>query len=397
MIIKANDCLIWVEISHSWYSKAAESNSIIGCLYHHLIILICTCTLKQLSLYARSLTSVQSFDMSQTSIVTVFKLILNEKNDAPFRASQLKYLFIKAHTILFHKDFLSAFSSCVFELLDLFDHYIGKMTAKFKSQAVFTAMTNITVIFEYGLLKSDSCIRLVFQLIYVEVESKKCCKLFNFKSSHTDDSTVSYDSHSSKINKSTFSTASLTSDEIHEFLETVICVLYLTFSTLLIDLQSIDDSNALSFVHMLMIFLFSLTIVDRAMAYVKKDVSWKKLSLFLNTLTKSKVFTSEIKTKSFPQPFEGVKRSLSKDFIIHDQLWSQWYFSVRWFKDAKINNDERASELSSMIVSHIECILWLSIQIASSEQWLHYDIELRRFSVTQYTLNLWTEPLSTEE
>lgn len=90
MIIKNDNhhnCQIWLEISHFWYWKAVNSDSTIDCLYHHLIILVCTYTFKQLNLYVRSLTSVQLFTMSQSSIMTCFNFFLIRKNEVPFRVS----------------------------------------------------------------------------------------------------------------------------------------------------------------------------------------------------------------------------------------------------------------------------------------------------------------------
>ena len=67
---------------------------------------------------------------------------------------------------------------------------------------------------------------------------------------------------------------------------------WLIFSTLSISLQRVDDKNVWPLVHVSLVFLWSFTLVDKAMKYVERSVSWSGICSFFNILFKSEVMTA---------------------------------------------------------------------------------------------------------
>ena len=140
---------VWSNVARFWYNKAADKSPNIGRLYHHLAILARPFTLKQLSLYTRSLTCVTPFESTKGSVMTLFNPILNGKKSANRRSSLFEPIFIRAYGILFtkgHDDPTDGFDEAIKELEanGLFDNYIVKVAAR------FAAVSNIAALFEYG-------------------------------------------------------------------------------------------------------------------------------------------------------------------------------------------------------------------------------------------------------
>ncbi|EAT79811.2 hypothetical protein SNOG_13011 [Parastagonospora nodorum SN15] len=68
--------------------------------------------------------------------------------------------YIKAHALLFEKLSLDDFKQATTEFLDNLDNHIGRVTAKWKEQGVYIAVTNIAGWFNYGV--DDNSFRQVF-------------------------------------------------------------------------------------------------------------------------------------------------------------------------------------------------------------------------------------------
>jgi len=59
--------------------------------------------------------------------------------------------FIKAHGILFGKLSSEGFEEALASFLSQLDDHVGRVTAKWKEQGVYIAVTNIAGLFDYGL------------------------------------------------------------------------------------------------------------------------------------------------------------------------------------------------------------------------------------------------------
>lgn len=359
---------VWSGVARFWYSKAADKSPNVGRLYHHLAILARPSSLQQLSLYTKSLTCVTPFESARGSIMTLFTPILHSKESAYHRSSSLENVFIKAHATLFSGGPLSEFDDGLQQLNDgLLDNYIGRVTAKFKEQGVFAAVTNIAALFEYGALKQRSLHKSVFRLAF-EAASLQRNQRTSAQSMHpsaedldVDDAT--HHSPSASSNQSTFT--NLTASEIESSEIIISHASKITFITLSISLQRIGDKNVFPLIHVSFVFLWSLVIVEKAMKYVERDVPWGDICSFLNTLARPEVMTPRVWGDGFPKPSDGVGRPLPEDFVLRGQLYSEIYFPGNWFQEAMIDDEERALELPSMAAPRVERILWLGIRIAS--------------------------------
>ena len=108
--------------------------------------------------------------------MTVFKPALQGENLTLSCALQVEVVFIKAHAILFSGSLLTEYNALVSQLSSgLLDHYIGKITVKFKVQGVFAAVINIAALFKYRVLKSNSFTQSILQVAFDKF--KVSCKL----------------------------------------------------------------------------------------------------------------------------------------------------------------------------------------------------------------------------
>lgn len=391
--VDRHDREVWSGVARFWYSKAADRNPHIGRLYHHLAILARPGSLEQLSFYTRSLTCIQPFTTARSSILTVFKPVLQGENASLSRTSQVEVVFIKAHAFLFHGSSLPEYDALVSQLSSgLLDHYIGKITAKFKAQGVYAAVINIAALFEYGALKSNGSSRSIFRLAFDEFEvSRKSIETLGPASIHEKQVIDDGSAQSSVSSRRESPAADLTPKELRDSEEAVARGSRIMSLTLSVALQRIGDKNVYPLVHVSLVFLWRLAIVEKLVHYVEKDVPWVEISFFLNTLAKSVDNASTFEAEEFPWPAEGAGRSLPEDFVIRGQAWSRGYFPKKWFEDAKVDDEERSMEVPSMAAPRVERMLWLGVRLASLDQWISYNRESRTFSTTSYVTALRAE------
>ena len=83
----------------------------------------------------------------------------------------MEIIFIKAHRLLFIDRSSEDFVHCTQKLFDgdILDNYIGRITAKFKEQGIFTALFNIASLFEYGVLRVKDTLKSIFCLAFDKV------------------------------------------------------------------------------------------------------------------------------------------------------------------------------------------------------------------------------------
>ena len=358
---------VWSGVARFWYSKAADKSPDVGRLYHHLAILARAYTLQQLSFYTRSLTCVTPFESARGSIMTLFTPILEGKESAYHRSSSLETIIIKAHGTLFTGRPFDDFNAMVRQIKNgLLDSYIGRVTAKFLEQGVFVAVASIAALFEYGSLRESGSPKSVFRLAFDEVRVARLqISKIVAQRSHDGSSDTNSDAPVSFIPSGGVSLQNLTSSQLQSSLALVAHASDLAFAILLIALRRRGDRNVFPLVHVFFVFLWSLAAVEKAMIYVQKDIPWSEICSFLNVLARSDALTSAVRGESFPKPDDDVGRPLPEDFVMRGQIYSQWYFPERWFEDAKVDDEERFLEKSSMAATRVERILWLGLRMAS--------------------------------
>ncbi|KAI9736715.1 MAG: hypothetical protein M1834_000919 [Cirrosporium novae-zelandiae] len=321
----------WTKISRFWYSKIIGKNPNIGRLYHHLAILARPMALQQFYLYTRSLTCVQPFQATRENILTLLNPIL-ESDGSSCRLQALERTFIRTHAIIFTERSNDVYTDSTFKLMQLFDDYIIDVTGEFKEQMTWIAIANHAAFFEYG----------VSNAIFTQAYNQR-----------------------------------LSDQPTQKSFETIGRASILSFGILSRILLYLDDSNVHDYLHITLVFLDSLTLVEKAMKLIESYIPWDALASYLNTLLISEeaVFTRVQKLDSlFPQS-EG---PLPEDYIIRGQIWAQWYFPDNWFdKNGKRQTEETESRL--------ERIMYLAFRIASFKKWLIYDNTSQRFSVSHGT------------
>ena len=345
---------IWNDVATYWYNKAVDEYPEAGRLYHCLALLAQSKSLQQLSLYARSSTCVEPYERARDCLIEIIK-------QPAHQPPSFETAFIEIHGVLLSGDEVDKFNVLLDRIgMGLFDNYIGSVTARFKTQGVFVANLNIAALFEYGSTgSSNSSFRLAFQ----EIGRLKGRKTMS-ESPQLIDGSLNIDGSVAGAAPGVASCLSLESlrfSESRSSPDIVFLASRLTFSMLSIGLQRINDKNVLPFLHVSLVFVWSLASVEKAMAIVEQQIPWGELCAFLNALIKHSEMSSNIFADGFP---ESNHTHLPEDFIIRGQMYSLWYFPDTWFKDT-IDEDERLLELPSMDLLRMERILWLGTRIAS--------------------------------
>ena len=356
---------VWSVVARFWYDKAADKNPNVGRLYHHLAILARPYTLQQLSLYLHALTCMLPFESARGSIMTLFNPILEGRESANRRSSSMETMFIKAHGSLFTRRSLKDFFQCTRKLCDgaLLDNHISCVTAEFKKQGVFAALSNIASLFEYDVLRAKDTSRSIFCLAFNEAIARKSSESQAILENTTNFRGFAEPSPQPPLSKLTLN--DLKPQEVSSSLSTITYASSLTFGTLSVALQRIGDKNVYPLVNTYLTFLHCLVDVKEAMQHVEMDIPWLELASFLTALAKPEAVASKVFSSGFPKPDQGVGRPLPEDFIMRGQVWIQGFFPIRWFEDAMVDDEERTLELPSMAAPRRERILWLGHNITS--------------------------------
>jgi hypothetical protein len=385
----------WAGVARSWYTKAADKNPTVGRLYHHLAILARPNALQQMYYYSRSLTCVKPFQSARESILTLLDPILGRAGATLTHALAIDTNFIKAHGLQFEEysvpeekrgqspsvDFTNAKADYIGNL----DNHIGRVTAKWKEQGVYIAVTNIAGWFAYG--QDDNILRQVFltQICEKAEESPGSVIEDKIRTASTADQqnptkpSIAKDNLEKEVvkfvNQDTFKNARGLSND--------------TFALVL---RRIGDKNVLPHVHIMLAFLASFA----SSAYVQKllkDIPWAELVAFLNTLVKTENQIHSQTQNQTPNidtlfatglfPAEGERKDelpLPEDYLVRGLIWAQDYFPNTWF-EREHDEEERYLELASTVKNRMERVLRLGYTISQYNQWISYDRDTHTFAV----------------
>jgi hypothetical protein len=140
------------------------------------------------------------------------------------------------------------------------------------------------------------------------------------------------------------------------------------------------DTNTLPFLHTVLVFMNYMTRFPGAISYLEGAFPWKLTALMLNSLLVSCEAGYEVHS-DFRRPERELPRPLPEDFAMRGLIYSEDYFPSDWFKNDKIDEDEKYFELGSMVEERKDRILTLGCKIATLGSWLIWEPETRRFSV----------------
>ncbi|KAH7080209.1 hypothetical protein BKA63DRAFT_562913 [Paraphoma chrysanthemicola] len=89
-----------------------------------------------------------------------FESLLNRPETSYQHVCPIDSNYVSVHALRFQQTALHDFNAAKAEFIDNLDAHIGRVTAKWKEQGVYTAVTNISALFEYG--RDDHVLRQVF-------------------------------------------------------------------------------------------------------------------------------------------------------------------------------------------------------------------------------------------
>lgn len=380
----------WAGVARSWYTKAADKNPTVGRLYHHLAILARPNALQQLYYYSRSLTCVKPFPSARESILTLLDPILGRAIATYSHALPIDTNYIKAHALLFEKMSLDDFKQAVLEFTNNLDNHIGRVTAKWKEQGVYIAVTNVSGWFDYGI--DNNVFRQVFLTELFEKAKNRAPseeQLRTASPADQQDPTTPVISENELLSKVAAHT------EQPHFAH----ARRLTYDTFALVLRRIGDKNVLPHVHIMLSFLTTFA-SNPYVSHLIVDTPWNELVAFLNTLVKTESqIQSQSQASSVTQPqnidtlFSSAvfpkddERSdelpLPEDYLVRGLIWAHNYFPKKWF-EREHDEEERYLELASTVKSRMERVLRLGHKLSTYNRWISYDGASHTFSVLDH-------------
>lgn len=386
----------WANVARSWYMKAANRNPPIGRLYHHLAILARPNALHQLYYYGRSLNSFEPFPSARESIMTLFDPVLGRVPSNMSTAHPLDASFIKAHACTFERDGTDKFELAAEEYFGQLDNYIGRVTAKWKEQGVYTAVTNLAAWFDYGFNTN------VFRQLFLLRAALR--KDPNFKV-EVRDPELPPDPDLQKPR--------IPEEEVPAKLDALQSDMAfaratrLTNDTFTLVLRRVGDKNVLPHVHIMLSFLSTFASV-KCVAHFIDNSPWTEISAFLNTLIKTEKqqppgvdINASICQPVFPSDSYAQTQDelpLPEDYLIRGLIWAEEYLPVKWF-EREHDEEDRYLELASTAKRRADRVLRLGYRLATvshpeicpgssltSHQhncWMSYDKEKQKFIATE--------------
>ncbi|KAF5003504.1 hypothetical protein FDECE_9957 [Fusarium decemcellulare] len=335
---------VWTGVSRHWYSKASDKSPTTGRLYHHLAILARPNALQQLYYYTKSLCVPIPFSSARESIMTLFDPVLS---NSPTRLAPIDAAFVRVHGILFSGKSKDKLQESMDEFIDQLDSYIGRSTKRWLESGYYIGIALGCSLLGYG------------------AESNVLMRAMSKKPDETD---VAMDGSTipEPIPDETFELARAFAVRI---IETVI--------------RRWGDTNILPFLHTLLVFMNHITRFPAAISHLEKTYPWKLTSLMLNSLLVSCDPGYEVHGDFRLPEKDQLPRPLPEDFAMRGLIYSEDYYPNEWFKNDKIDEDEKYFELASMVEERKDRILSLGCQIAASGTWLIWDPEAREFSVPE--------------
>lgn len=379
----------WAGVARSWYTKAADKNPTVGRLYHHLAILARPHALQQLYYYSRSLTCVKPFPSARESILTLLDPILGRAKAPYSHALPIDTSFIKAHALLFENKSLDELEQTTQEFLGSLDNHIGRVTAKWKEQGVYIAVTNISAWHDYGI--EENALRQVF-LTQIFQKSKSLPPV-----PPEDVRTASPADQQDPV------PPSIPEAELQEKINTLstqpnfVNAKLVTTETFALILHRIGDKNVLPYVHVMLAFYLMLA-SSQYVSQLLEGTPWTQLVAFLNTLIKSETqlasqahlqdsqsHSSNINTLLSADMFSsdisrGDEMPLPEDYRIRGLVWTQGYYPKDWF-DREHDEEERYLELASTVKGRMERVLRLGYKLSTHNRWISYDQDSHTFQV----------------
>lgn len=370
----------WAGVARSWYSKAADKNPTVGRLSHHLAILARPNALQQLYYYATSLNCVEPFPSARESIMTLFRPFAEDEKPFVYTPGlPIDTLFTGVHALQFTRLDLYWQDQARQDFMGTLDNHIGRVTAKWKEQGVYIAVSNITAWFDYGV-----DMHILRQLFLLRAFQRRKFAGQNEQQNTTPTSDQPKPADPKIIEDVVPSQVdTLSSDSAFVKGQS------LTNDTFALALRRIGDKNVLPHVHVMLSFISTLSSIPYV-SHLVNSTPWAELVSFLNTLIKTenqKNTSLDINTllsqSVFPGDHETKERDelpLPEDWLIRGLVWAQEYLPINWLARER-DEEERYLELASTAKSRTERVLRLGYRLSMTGRWISYDENTHTFAV----------------
>jgi hypothetical protein len=370
----------WAGVARSWYTKAADKNPTVGRLYHRLALLARPNALRQMYYYSRSLTSVNPFQDARVSIPTLLDPILGRAGVPSTHALAIDTNFIKAHGLQFDGSSVTKdgqeqpttkFLNAKAEFIGNLDNHIGRVTAKWKEQGVYIAVTNTAGWFGYGI--NDNLLRQAFLTpIYKQAQESSQSAIEDKISSA---SPADQQNPTKPLIEENDIKDALENEEGFTASVTLLNAKSITNETFALVLRRIGDKNVLPHVHIMLAFLSSFA-SGKYVSTLIADAPWAELVAFLNTLVKTEIQIQSQSQNQTPNinellasdvfPGDGEREDelpLPEDYLVRGLIWAHGYFPKKWFM-REHDEENWYLELASTVKSRIERVLRLAFGIS---------------------------------
>jgi len=381
---------IWAGVAGRWYGMAADRHPVVGRLYHHSGILERP-SMRKFYLFTRALTSVVPFLNAKESVGTLCSPVLNDEIRTGGQLTETALIRFHARAFT-SKDEVELIArdgaSALTQLADQTDK-------EFATYGVPLAVTNIAALFGYG--SPDSLLRQLFDSALnkpslVSRPSKQRCITSSFP----------------LLQNPTLFNSETPSSPVIDF-----C--YQSFNTVI--RRTPGDKKSLQFllpfVHIMLVFLSSLEslkthassttadetsdrtirsqVLDTLLSSKDQSLDWSDLTAFLNLTASAYPITADMEAFADSNTFPTHGHPLLEDYMIRGLVWTQWYFSPRWFEDCSEDDDgSRALETEANRKEEHRAgrVLPLGMRLARHSRFLSYDRKVRRFFTTDKVPNV---------
>ena len=140
------------------------------------------------------------------------------------------------------------------------------------------------------------------------------------------------------------------------------------FETLRTVLKRVGDTNVLSFLHIVLVFCWRLTLSPGGSDYLNGFLPLELMCTYLNKLEELPAhFSPKSEEVSFPSTPHNNEQPLPEDFLIRGQVYSEGVFPASWFENASSDIDERVIEQPYMSKRRALRVKWLAIRFAAAQ------------------------------
>ena len=138
------------------------------------------------------------------------------------------------------------------------------------------------------------------------------------------------------------------------------------FETLQMVLKRVGDSNVLSFLHVIFVFCWRLSLSPGGADYLDRFLPFGLMCNYLNNLEPLGHSAPPVAQTSFPSPPQGSEQPLPEDFLLRGQVYSEGVFPLNWFENASSDIDERSIEQPHTSKRRTLRVKWLALRFAAA-------------------------------